>query len=139
MIKVRFYDKIDDSLLKFAVIVSKYNNQWVFCKHRDRDTYEVPGGHREQSECIDDTARRELYEETGAVDYEIKPVCIYSVSDSDNPYTNETFGMLYYAEIFKFDELPPFEIERIEIFDTLPTEWTYPQIQPMLVEKIIEF
>ena len=47
---VKFYDKIDDDLLKFAVIISKSNSKWVFCKHRDRDTYEVPGGHREAGE-----------------------------------------------------------------------------------------
>ena len=40
----------DDDLLKFAVIISKSNSKWVFCKHRDRDTYEVPGGHREAGE-----------------------------------------------------------------------------------------
>ena len=40
----------EDDLLKFAVIISKSNSKWVFCKHRDRDTYEVPGGHREAGE-----------------------------------------------------------------------------------------
>ncbi len=32
--KVQFYDEVDDSLLKFAVIISKSNNKWVFCKHK---------------------------------------------------------------------------------------------------------
>ena len=44
MLEVRFYDNVDDELLKFAVIISKTNGKWVFCKHRERDTYEVPGG-----------------------------------------------------------------------------------------------
>ena len=47
MVEVKFYDSIDDKLLKFAVIISKTNGKWIFCKHRERDTYEVPGGHRE--------------------------------------------------------------------------------------------
>ena len=47
MTKVQFYDRVDDQKLKFAVIVTKTNGHWVFCKHRDRDTLEVPGGHRE--------------------------------------------------------------------------------------------
>ena len=67
---VKFYDKIDDDLLKFAVIISKSNSKWVFCKHRDRDTYEVPGGHREAGELIEDTARRELKEETGHLSFQ---------------------------------------------------------------------
>lgn len=49
MTKVNFYDSIDDSMLKFAVIIAKHNGKWVFCKHRERSTWEVPGGHREQS------------------------------------------------------------------------------------------
>ena len=52
MVEVNFYDRIDDSLLKFAVIITKTGGQWVFCKHRERDTYEVPGGHRETGETI---------------------------------------------------------------------------------------
>ena len=79
MVEVRFYDNIDDSLLKFAVIIAKTDNKWVFCKHRERDTYEVPGGHREDGEVILETAKRELKEETGAVKFDIKPICVYSV------------------------------------------------------------
>ena len=60
LVEVRFYDNIEDSLLKFAVIIAKTDNKWVFCKHRDRDTYEVPGGHREAGEEILETAKREL-------------------------------------------------------------------------------
>ena len=44
-LEVKFYDTVADSLLKFAVIISRSNGKWVFCKHKERDTYEVPGGH----------------------------------------------------------------------------------------------
>lgn len=71
--EVKFYDSVDDSLLKFAVILARKDGQWIFCKHRDRDTFEVPGGHREPGEEIIDTAKRELYEETGAIKFTIKP------------------------------------------------------------------
>ena len=36
---VKFYDSADDSLLKFAVIIARKDDRWVFCKHRDRDTF----------------------------------------------------------------------------------------------------
>ena len=40
MVEVNFYDNIDDKMLKFAVIISKTNGKWVFCKHKERDTLE---------------------------------------------------------------------------------------------------
>ena len=44
MVEVKFYDTVNDELLKFAVIISQSNGKWAFCKHKERDTYEVPGG-----------------------------------------------------------------------------------------------
>ena len=101
MLEVKFYDTADGSLLKFAVIISKSDNKWVFCKHKERSTFEVPGGHREHGESILDTAKRELYEETGAVVYTIEPVCIYSVIGKTrvNDTEEESYGMLYFVKI----------------------------------------
>ncbi len=136
--KVKFYDNADDKLLKFAVIISKHNGKWVFCKHRLRETYEVPGGHREPNENIFDTAKRELYEETGAVDFSIKPICVYSVTAKDNFNGEEIFGMLYYADIKSFEKELHSEIEKIIISDRLPDNWTYPLIQPRLIEEAVK-
>lgn len=137
--KVTFYESVDDRLLKFAVILSKYQGKWVFCKHKERDTYEVPGGHREENESILETAKRELYEETGAVDFEIKPVCIYSVAgkNGENETGGESFGALYYAEIKQLEKELHSEIEKVCFFDEPPVEQTYPQIQPLLMQEYI--
>ena len=64
MVEVNFLETIDDKLLTFAVIIAKTDGKWVFCKHKERDTYEVPGGRREPGETIFETAKRELWEET---------------------------------------------------------------------------
>ena len=135
MVDVKFYDEADDSLLKFAVIIAKSAGKWVFCKHRKRNTYEIPGGHREPGEMIDDTARRELYEETGATDYTLRRVCVYSVTAPDNFNGEETFGMLYYADVFSFEEELHSEIEKIILSDQPVNDWTYPLIQPKLMEE----
>lgn len=134
-VTVRFYEQAEDALLKFAVIIAKSNEKWVFCKHKARDTYEIPGGHREENEGIDETAKRELYEETGALQFQLTPVCIYSVTAKDNFDGTETFGKLYYAEIQAFEKELHSEIEKI-IFTDVPIEnWTYPQIQPLLLAE----
>lgn len=136
--KVKFYETVDDALLKFAVIVSKSDGKWVFCKHRERDTYEVPGGHREDGETILQAAKRELFEETGAIAFDIKPVCVYSVLGKNrvNETGEESFGMLYYAEIKTFEQELHSEMEQVLLLDELPSKWTYPQIQPLLLDEV---
>lgn len=137
--KVNFYDKIDDSLLKFAVIISKYEGKWVFCKHKERQTYEIPGGHRESGERIMETAKRELHEETGALEFTITPICVYSVIGKNrvNQTGEESFGMLYYADIYAFEDELHSEMESVYFFDDLPANWTYPLIQPLLVDEYL--
>ena len=131
MLSVNFYEKVADELLKFAVIITKSDRKWVFCKHRDRNTWEIPGGHREQGETILETAKRELYEETGAIEFEINPVCVYSVLKDGV----ETFGMLYFAKVSEFEKELHSEIEKVQMFEALPEQWTYPLIQPLLIEE----
>lgn len=135
--EVHFYDQVEDKLLKFAVIISKSCGKWIFCKHKERETYEVPGGHREKNESILEAAKRELYEETGAVEFDIKPVCVYSVTGKTrvNETGEESYGMLYYADITAFEKELHSEIEKIEFMDDLPSAWTYPLIQPLLIRE----
>lgn len=137
---VNFYERIEDERLRFAVIVARHHGKWVLCKHRERDTYELPGGHREPGEPIMDTARRELQEETGAMEFSIEPVCVYSVIGENrvNQSGEECFGMLYAADIEAFHGELHSEMERVLIIDELPTQWTYPDIQPLLVEEYLK-
>lgn len=144
MLNIKFYEDVEDGLLRFAVIAARYMDQWVLCKHRDRFTYECPGGHRESGETILDAAKRELWEETGAKEFDLSSVCVYSVADMGNPGipAEEIFGKLFYAEIRSFGELPPLEIEKVVLFDSLPSssdQWTYPEIQPKLLQRITAF
>lgn len=135
---VKFYESIQDELMKFAVIIAKSDGKYVFCKHKDRDTWELPGGHREAGENILDTAKRELYEETGALDFSIEPIGVYSVTQAYRFNAQESFGMLFYADIQSFETELHNEIEKIEIMDVLPDKWTYPLIQPELLQFVKE-
>lgn len=138
MVEVNFHENISDELLTFAVIIAKTDSKWVFCKHKERDTYEVPGGHREIGETVLEAAKRELREETGAIDFDIKPVCAYSVKGKTKVNKSDdaiSYGMLYVADIFSFEKELHSEIEKIIITDNLVDNWTYPLIQPRLLEE----
>ena len=137
MLTVNFHDlnTIEDDKLKFAVIMAKHEGKWIFVRHKERLTWEIPGGHREKGEDIYLTASRELMEETGAKEFRIIPVCVYSVTRDET----KSFGQLFYSDVESLDELPNSEIGEIRLFNTIPERLTYPLIQPYLFEKVEKF
>ena len=82
-------------------------------------------------------AKRELQEETGAIKFEIKPICVYSVTGKTrvNDTGEETFGLLCFAEITEFAKELHSEMEKVVLMNELPENWTYPLIQPKLIEN----
>ncbi|MBO7742285.1 MAG: hypothetical protein J6S21_06990, partial [Victivallales bacterium] len=67
----------------------------------------------------------------------IFPVCVYSVTGKNrvNQTGEETYGMLFFANIKAFENELHCEMECVSLFDNLPTEWTYPLIQPLLIAE----
>lgn len=120
-------------LLSFVVIAAMHDNKWIYVQHKDRDTYEVPGGHIEPGEAPIEAAKRELYEESGAADFTLDMVCPYGV-ERDGALTS--YGLLYFAQVARFDELPNFEIVERAFFESMPERLTYPNIQPLLMKKV---
>lgn len=137
MTEVRFYDQVPDEMVKFAVILAKSEGKWILCQHRQRQTWEVPGGHREPGETVIEAACRELREETGAISFDLQPICFYSVlgdTRAGERTDTESFGMLYAAQVYSMGEFHS-EIASIRLSETLPTNWTYPTIQPLLIAE----
>jgi len=118
----------------FAIILSRYRNRWIWGRHKERNTWELPAGHIEPGETPLEAAHRVLYEETGALDFKIDPVVCYEGIFNGKP----VFGMIFVAEILALGPLPDFEIGEIGFFEGIPDQLTYPQIQPAFFNYITE-
>jgi 8-oxo-dGTP diphosphatase len=106
--KVQFYEDntIDDDKLEFAVILAKYQNKWIYCKHKERDTWEIPGGHREKDEEILNTAKRELKEETGAEKFTMIPVAVYSVTVDNHQHSTQSVEVWCSHKVLQSGSIP---------------------------------
>ena len=121
---------------KYTVICTSYQGKWILSKHKSRDTWETRGGHIENGETPLECARRELFEESGIKDADIYPVCDYVGYNSKSSAN----GMVFLAVVHSLGELPNSEIKEIKVFDSLPTELTYPETSPKLyaeAEKVL--
>lgn len=77
-------------------------------------------------------AKRELYEESGIEKADIYYVCDYLGYDSKNSAN----GAVYFAFVHELGQLPKSEMERIDLFDTLPAELTYPHVAPVFIREV---
>ena len=119
---------VDDAKLTYVVMGARYLGKWIFVRHRERLSWELPAGHIEPGEGPDRAAVRELYEEAGVVNSTLSVVSDYSVSDEGKLAK----GRLYYAEVKELEALPDHEIEEIKFSLELPSHLTYPEVQTLL-------
>jgi 8-oxo-dGTP diphosphatase len=117
---------------KFVVIISRFKGKWLLSRHKGRNSWETQGGHIEKEEAPLDAAKRELFEESGAIEFSIKPVFDYWAGDE----ISGANGMVFFADIVKLGNMPESEMEEVNSFDKLPKDLTYPDITPKLFEHI---
>lgn len=117
---------------KYVVVLSRYQGKLLLSRHKDRNTWETQGGHIEPGETPEQAARRELWEESGAEEFEMEPVCGYYAADEESGSN----GALFFAEISRMGPLPNSEMAEREVFDNLPENLTYPGITPLLFRQV---
>lgn len=117
---------------KFTVTFARYKEKWLYCRHKNRDTYETAGGRVESGEPVLEAAKRELYEETGALKYDIIPAFDYSVHIP----TQNSSGQVFLAYIHELGEMPPHEMSEVALFNTIPAKMRFPKILPELWREL---
>ncbi|MCL1998815.1 MAG: histidine phosphatase family protein [Turicibacter sp.] len=120
----------------FAHEADGKRTDWLYVRHRDRQTFEMPGGHIEDWESPAIAAKRELFEETGATEFFLTPAFEY-ITHTGKVYGT---GQVFLAEIYERGAIPEeSEIAEVAAFDGLPPQMTYPQILPVLFAEMQAF
>lgn len=119
---------------KFVVLLSKYNGKILLSRHKERTSWETKGGHIEAGETPIVAAKRELYEESGAIEFDIEPLCDYWAGNSETKQGAN--GMVFVANIYKLGDIPESEMAEVKEFNILPENLTYGEITTVLFAKI---
>ena len=119
---------------KYVVVASRYQGKILLSRHRERTTWETQGGHIEPGESPLDAACRELHEESGAVDFDIRPVFDYWAGDE----SGSASGVVFLADIRELRPMPDSEMAEVHAFDKLPENVTYPAITPKIFRALEE-
>ena len=121
---------------KYVVILSTRCGKIMLSRHKQRTTWETQGGHVEPGETPMQAAERELYEESGALRYDIRALCDYWAGDE---ITGEgATGMVFHAIIHELGPMPDSEMAKTRLFDALPENLTYPAITPELFAYLFD-
>lgn len=81
--------------IEFVSCVAYQRDQILFCKWRDNDIWVIPGGRVDPGETAEETAHRELLEETGATLKNMEVLCYIHCF----MYNLEYWGIAYFGEI----------------------------------------
>jgi 8-oxo-dGTP diphosphatase len=75
---------------KHVFVICQYEDKWLLTNHKVRGL-EFPGGKCEVGETLEQAARREVYEETGAVLGALNWIGEYKVTDQEGSFVKAVF------------------------------------------------
>lgn len=120
--------------LTYVVMGARHRERWIFVRHRERTTWEMPAGHIEPGETPDQAAVRELYEEAGVIRSSLTHLCDYLVTVG----AKTEFGRLYSANVEEMEAALEHETVEVLLTGELPSSLTYPEVQRVLFSRVAE-
>lgn len=117
-----------------TVIISTYQSQLLLSRHKKSVGWEFQGGRIQEGETLLTAAKRILMQESGAVTFNLKPLCDFVKEDGE-----KLNGICFTANIYDLGELGECDMRERRAFETLPEKMTYPELTTLLYEVKKEF
>ncbi|MBO0960294.1 nucleoside triphosphatase YtkD [Neobacillus sp. MM2021_6] len=89
-VKLAFSQGAFNQEAKHVLIICQYKDDWFLTNHKQRGL-EFPGGKVELGETLEEAARRETLEETGAILGSLQFIAEYKVTDPNGPFVKTVF------------------------------------------------
>ncbi|MFS0780462.1 RNA deprotection pyrophosphohydrolase [Bacillus sp. 1P06AnD] len=116
-----------------AIVIIQSGKGWVMTKHKKRGL-EFPGGKREKGETIEEAAKREAWEETGAVLNHLVYLAQYQVTGNAEMFTKDVYFAWTDTIIQKEDYL---ETSGAVLLDKLPHDFSGAEFSFIMKDEVI--
>jgi 8-oxo-dGTP diphosphatase len=98
-VQLSFKENSFTQISEHVLVICTFYHQWLLTKHKVRGL-EFPGGKREEGETLEEAAKREVYEETGASLKTMEWIGDYKVTSENQSFVKT----IYYGEVERLEQ-----------------------------------
>ncbi|WP_052352879.1 RNA deprotection pyrophosphohydrolase [Neobacillus dielmonensis] len=102
-VELLFESSVFKEKVNHVLVICQYDENWLLTNHKIRGL-EFPGGKREEGETLEEAAKREAYEETGAIFDQLIFLAEYKVTDDHGSFVKA----VYWGKVKRTEKTPSY-------------------------------